>query len=137
MTDQPPPSPQGSFFQQQGSRPLGHEPIMSGGDDERVLPIIVYVLYLLPLGITHIVGLVMAYVARESAPAWLRSHYTFQIRTFWIGLLYAVITGLLCLVFIGFLLVPFLVIWFVVRCAVGLVRLSERRAYPNPQSWTI
>ena len=134
MTEQPPPS-QGSFFQQHDPAP--REPVMTGGDDERLLAMVIYVLYLLPLGITHIVGLVMAYIARGSAPPWLRSHYTFQIRTFWIGLLYAVVTGMLCFIFIGFLLVPVVVIWFVVRCAAGLVRLSERRPYANPQSWTI
>ena len=102
-----------------------------------MLPLIIYILYLVPIGVTHIVGLVMAYVARDTAPEWLRSHYTFQIRTFWIGLLYAVVAGLLCFVFIGFLVVPVVVIWFIVRCALGLVRLSQRQPYPTPQSWTI
>lgn len=133
MTDQPP--PQGSFFQQRPS--AAPEPVFNHAGDEQMLSLVIYILYLIPVGVTHIVGLVMAYVARDTAPEWLRSHYTFQIRTFWIGLLYAVIAGLLCFVVVGFLLVPVVVIWFIVRCALGLVRLSQRQPYPTPQSWTI
>ena len=134
MTDQPPP-PQGSFFQQRPSGPS--EPVFVQGGDAHMLPLVIYILYLIPIGVTHIVGLVMAYVARDTAPEWLRSHYTFQIRTFWIGLLYGVIAGMLCFIFIGFLLLPVVVLWFIVRCALGLVRLSQREPYPNPYSWTI
>jgi uncharacterized membrane protein len=32
----------------------------------------------------------------------MRSHYQFQIRTFWVGLLYLVSATLLCMVLIGF-----------------------------------
>jgi hypothetical protein len=74
---------------------------------------------------------------RDTAPEWLRSHYTFQIRTIWIGLLYCIVAGLLCFVLVGFLLFPVVAIWFIVRCALGLVRLSQREPYPNPYSWTI
>jgi uncharacterized membrane protein len=130
MTDQPP--TQGSFFQQ---RPP--EPVFVQGGDEQTLALVIYILYLIPIGITHIVGLVMAYVARDTAPEWLRSHYTLQIRTFWIGLLYFAIAGVLCVVLIGFALLPVVAVWFIVRCALGLVRLSQRQPYPNPQSWMI
>ena len=48
---------------------------------------LVYILYLVSLliGITAIVGLIIAYVNRDDAPGWLQTHYRFQIRTFWIG----------------------------------------------------
>ena len=51
---------------------------------------IVYILYMvgLVMGITGIVGVVLAYVNKDNAPEWLKSHYQFQIRTFWIGALY-------------------------------------------------
>jgi uncharacterized membrane protein len=134
MTDQPPPSPEGSFFQQ---RPSSAEPVFTRDRDEAMLPLVIYILYLIPIGVTHIVGLVMAYLSRDTAPEWLRSHYTFQIRTIWIGLLYCIVAGLLCFVLVGFLLFPVVAIWFIVRCALGLVRLSQREPYPNPYSWTI
>jgi uncharacterized membrane protein len=53
--------------------------------DDRQMAMVIYILYLVPAGITHIVGLILAYVSRESAPPWLKTHYTLQIRTFWIG----------------------------------------------------
>ncbi|HEY6104626.1 MAG TPA: hypothetical protein VIV59_01495, partial [Anaeromyxobacteraceae bacterium] len=50
---------------------------------------VVYVLYLVSLvtGVTALVGVVMAYVYQGDAPDWLKTHYRFQIRTFWLGLL--------------------------------------------------
>lgn len=50
---------------------------------------IVYVLYLVGIlfGLTTLIGVVMAYVNRGDAPEWLKTHYQYQIRTFWIGAL--------------------------------------------------
>src|SRR5690606_8593675 len=68
--------------------------------------LVVYILYLagLVIGISGLVGLVIAYVNRGKAGGFVESHYTWQIRTFWIGLLYGVISFLLMFVVIGFLL---------------------------------
>ena len=126
MTDTPTPEPAA----------LPPPPPIMTGDDERMMALIIYVLYLIPFGVTHIVGLVMAYVARDTAPDWLKSHYTFQIRTFWIGLLYFLGACCLCVLLLGFVLLPVMVIWFIVRCALGLARLLRREAYPTPGSWT-
>ena len=57
---------------------------------------VIYILYLVALllgGLTTLVGVIMAYVYRGSAPAWVQTHYQFQIRTFWIVLLGCVIGG--------------------------------------------
>jgi uncharacterized membrane protein len=106
--------------------------------DERQMALIIYILFLAPLGgLTHVIGLVMAYIARDSAPLWLQSHYTYLIRTFWMGLLYFVIALALCALLIGFALLPLLFLWFVVRCAVGLMRLFRNEAIPHPETWTI
>lgn len=94
---------------------------------------IVYVLYLVGLlnGVTILIGVVMAYIYADGAPAWLKTHYDLQIRTFWLGLLGAVVSGLLSLVLIGFLMFAVLVVWWIVRCIKGLKHLDERAAYPN------
>lgn len=106
--------------------------------DERQMALIIYILFLAPLGgVTHLVGLVLAYVARDSAAPWLRSHYTYMIRTFWMGLLYFIIAVALCALLIGFALLPFVFLWFVVRCAVGLMRLFRNEPVPVPETWTI
>lgn len=98
---------------------------------------IIYILYLAGLitGVTTLIGVVMAYMNRDTAPDWLKSHYQFQIRTFWIMLLYAIIAGVLTLVFIGFLLFLLITVWWIIRCVKGLNMLGQRAAYPNPEGW--
>ncbi|VAW04204.1 hypothetical protein MNBD_ALPHA01-1350 [hydrothermal vent metagenome] len=98
---------------------------------------IVYILYLvgLVIGLTGIIGVVIAYVNRSDAPDWLKSHYQFQIRTFWIGGLYMLIGALLAFVVIGWLVMLFWVIWLIVRCIKGLKSLDQKEAHPNPTGW--
>jgi len=98
---------------------------------------IIYILYLVSLavGVTALVGLVMAYVNVGDAPEPLKSHYRFQIRTFWIGLLYAIVGGLLTIVGIGVLVLLFLAVWFIVRCVKGLKFLDRREPYANLETW--
>jgi len=107
-----------------------------GGDNVKL----VYVLYLasVVVGITMLVGLVMAYMNRgHAAGTWVESHYTYQIRTFWIGLLYSVICIVLMIVGIGFLLIVAVLIWGVVRCVRGLQWTAAGQPVPNPQSWLV
>lgn len=98
---------------------------------------IVYILYIVGLifGITGIIGVVIAYVNRSDAPAWLQSHYQFQIRTFWIGMLYILIGVILSFAIIGYLILLFWVVWLIVRCVKGMKLLGQKRAHPNPTGW--
>jgi uncharacterized membrane protein len=98
---------------------------------------IVYILYLVGLvfGLTGIVGVVMAYINRDDAPEWLKSHYQFQIRTFWIGGLYMFIGVILAIVLIGYLVLLFWMIWLIVRCVKGMKSLDQKEAHPNPTGW--
>ena len=115
----------------------------------RMLTLIVYGLYLgglLTGGLTTLAGVIIAYIARGTAPEWAKSHYTFQIWTFWIGLaaclalgawfvmsaLLAIILIGIPLLFLGGVLAVGLAIWFVVRCAMGLNYASQTQAYPRP-----
>lgn len=109
----------------------------SANDDDK-LPKIVYILYLLFFltgAVTPIIGVVIAYVYTEDAPDWLVSHYRFQIRTFWIGLLYFVVGSLLALVLIGWLVLLFATIWWIVRCVKGLRAATRREPIPDVQTW--
>jgi uncharacterized membrane protein len=124
MTDvTPPPTPP----------PAANAPL----SDERQMALIVYLAYLGSLAFPplSIAGLVLAYVNRDTAPDWLKTHHTFQIRTFWICLLYSVISLFLCIVLIGFPLLLGVTVLFIARCALGINRLLLREAYPNPESW--
>ncbi len=117
---------------------LPAQPAAGITSDDRQMALIIYILYLIPFafGVTHIVGLVLAYANRQTAPDWLKSHYTYQIRTFWIGLLYFIVACISVVLLIGLFLVPVVVVWYIIRCALGLDRLMKREAYPTPESWT-
>jgi uncharacterized membrane protein len=105
--------------------------------DERQMAMIVYIAYIAAFAFPplSIAGVVLAYVNRETAPDWLKSHYTFQIYTFWIGLVFCFVSFVLCVVLIGFLLIFATMAWWVIRCALGINRLMLREAYPNPTTW--
>lgn len=112
--------------------------------DEHIVPEVnpssaklVYILYLAGLifGITGIIGLVIAYINKADAPEWLQSHYRFQIRTFWIGLLYIIAGSILLVVLVGWLIYLFWVIWLIIRCVKGLKYLEQQQAVPDEASW--
>jgi uncharacterized membrane protein len=98
---------------------------------------LIYILYLisLVLGITAIVGVIMAYIGKDQAPEWLQSHYNNQINIFWKGLLYSVISIILTVVIIGILMLLVVLIWYIVRTVKGMQALSRGEPYPNPGSW--
>jgi uncharacterized membrane protein len=112
--------------------------------DERQMAMIIYILFLVGFPTFHlatIVGLVLAYVSRDGAPEWLRSHYTLQIRTFWIGVLYycvaAACTVSIVLTIVGIPMFLAVTVWYVVRCALGIGRLLKNEAYPTPGNWIL
>jgi uncharacterized membrane protein len=98
---------------------------------------LIYILYLLNLilGVTSFIGVIMAYVNKGGAPEWVQSHYRFQIRTFWIGLLFAVVGAVTAAFVVGILILAFLFIWWIARCVTGMRYFSEGRAHPDPASW--
>jgi uncharacterized membrane protein len=85
-------------------------------------------------GWPSIIAVILNYVKRgDVAGTWLESHFRWQIRTFWYGLLWVV----LCLAFIivtfglGILIawIPLglVSLWFIYRIVRGWMRLSARR----------
>ncbi len=113
--------------------------------------IAVYVLYLLPFFITPLVGLILAYVSQETASPMLKSHFTFQIRSFWLlvagiaiaamVLIFSIIPAILLVgipsLVLSIAALAALPILFVLRTVVGLVFLAKGEAYPRPTSWVI
>jgi uncharacterized membrane protein len=100
---------------------------------------VIYVLYLagLAIGISGLVGIVLAYVNRGKSEAWIETHYTYIIRTFWIGLLYGLVSCVLILAFIGMFLLFAVAVWFIARCIIGLQAAGRGEPVRNPQSWLI
>ncbi|MCG5500231.1 DUF4870 family protein [Ectothiorhodospira lacustris] len=113
---------------------VGGEP----GKDQAMMPKIIYALYLVSpiVGLTGLIGVIVAYVYRGDGSGWLRSHYDFQIRTFWIGLLYVIVGILLTFVVVGYLVLLFWFVWLVIRCVKGWKALSEGQAVANPERWS-
>ncbi len=103
-----------------------------------IAPYTVYILYILSpfVVLTAIVGVIIAYTGRRSAPAWLSTHYRFQIGTFWIGLLLFAVM-LLALPFrgVGSLVALAFIAWLLIRCGYGLRRLGRREPIPVPDTW--
>jgi uncharacterized membrane protein len=97
----------------------------------------VYILYLLGFftGITALAGVIIAHVQAGRSDPISDSHFRFQIRTFWIGLLYLVIGAIAALFWIGPLIWLWWVIWTLIRCIKGLLALNAREPISNPQSW--
>ena len=99
--------------------------------------LIVYILYFISYftGITALIGVIIAYVQVGQADSFLRTHYQFQIRTFWIGILYVVIGILLTHFLIGIFVFIWWFIWSLVRNIKGVLALNERRPIADPASW--
>ena len=77
-------------------------------------------------GITWIVAVVINYVKKEEvAGTWLESHFRWQIRTFWFGLLWGVIGGLLALVLVGFAILFADAVWIIYRLVKGWLNLND------------
>lgn len=100
-------------------------------------PKLIYILFLanILIPLLGLIGVVMAYINKADAPAFLQTHYQFQIRTFWIGILYFFIGAILTMVLIGYLVILFTVVWIIIRCVKGMKYLDAGQAHPNPRSW--
>ena len=98
---------------------------------------IVYILYLggIVIGLLALIGVIIAYVSRNESGGWVNDHYRFQIRTFWIGLLYTVVSSAATVIVIGWLLLLATLVWWIVRCVKGLQRVSRSEPYPNIETW--
>ena len=107
---------------------------------DTTLPMVIYALYLASIitgGLTALVGVVIAYVYRDKGPEWLDQHYRYQVRTFWIGLLYFCVSGVLMFVLVGFVLWLVAVVWLVIRCVKGFKGLQEKRSPENVDTWLV
>lgn len=86
-------------------------------------------------GIAAIVGVVLAYVWKsEPHQPWEATHYTYQIRTFWIGMI-ACVLGILTVLFgIGILILALVGIWAAVRSVLSLINAQKREPMNDPQT---
>jgi uncharacterized membrane protein len=85
-------------------------------------------------GWPSIIAVILNYVNRSDARGtWLESHFRWQIRTFWFGLLWValclgfVVATLGIGIFIAWLPLGIVGLWFIYRIARGWLRLIDRR----------
>jgi len=96
----------------------------------RTLTLVIYILQGLAffIGVTGVVAIIMNYVKRgDMAGTWLESHFTWQIRTFWYGLLWMVVGVLLAFVWIGYLVIVANAIWVIYRIVRGVLNLLDNK----------
>lgn len=101
------------------------------------LALIVYVLYLVGFltGVSAVIGLIIAWIEVEHAEPVARSHFRFQIRTFWIGLLYLVAGAITFYIAIGVVILLWWIVWTAIRCVKGLLALNAGEPIADPESW--
>ncbi|MFN3565864.1 MAG: DUF4870 family protein [Burkholderiaceae bacterium] len=96
----------------------------------RNVALVVYVLYALSFlyGVTAVAGVVIAYIKRDDVRGtWLESHFAWQIRTFWWGLVWTALGIVLAIVGVGFLILFAVWIWAIYRVVKGWLRLNDGR----------
>ncbi len=97
----------------------------------------IYVLYLaaIILPILPIIGVIFGYIFENDAKTYLKSHYHYIIRSFWIGFLYFLVAGASLVVGIGLVLLPLCMIWWLIRSAKGLKSLMRNEPIAHPETW--
>jgi len=101
------------------------------------LVMVVYILYLVGFftGITALAGVIIAHMQIGRSDPVSDTHFQFQIRTFWIGLLYVVVGAITAVVVVGLLILLWWFIWTLIRCIKGLLAVNAREPIANPKSW--
>ena len=100
-----------------------------------------YVLYLAGLvpafgAVPLIVGFAFALINRPKAAGVWADHYTFQVRSAGIGLLYAIVSAVLVLAFgLGIILLLLTAVWWIVRAIRGLMAASRGETVADPRTW--
>jgi uncharacterized membrane protein len=86
------------------------------------------------VGWPSIIAVILNYLKRsEVRGTWLESHFLWQIRTFWFGLLWVSLCILFVIgtlgigILIAWLPLAFITVWFIYRIARGWLALNERR----------
>ncbi len=86
------------------------------------------------VGWPSIIAVILNYVKRNDARGtWLESHFRWQIRTFWFGLLWTMVCVFFVIMTLGlgiliaWMPLAFITIWFVYRIVRGWIALNARR----------
>jgi uncharacterized membrane protein len=78
------------------------------------------------VGITGIIAVIINYVKGPDVQGtWIESHFRWQIRTFWFGLLWGIIGAIASFVFVGIFILIANAIWIIYRIVKGWLNLND------------
>ena len=101
----------------------------------RRLTLVTYVLYALAWfnGLTAVIAVIINYVKREDARGTLyESHFTWQIRTFWWSLVWALVGFITSFILVGFVILCGAAILSIYRIVKGWLYWNDRKPLPLP-----
>jgi uncharacterized membrane protein len=111
---------------------LRNTPLSSQDDEAKTHALIAYALML--AGLLTLVfwffGGIWAIVKKsDTKGSRFSDHYNNLISTFWCGIFWAIVGGLLSLIFVGYIILGILWFWAVYRLIKGLAKLTSNRPY--------
>ena len=78
------------------------------------------------LVITYFIAVMLNYIKRDDVRGtWLESHFRWQIRTFWFGLLWFALGGLTFFIVIGWAILFAASLWLIYRILKGWLNLND------------
>ena len=97
------------------------------------ITMVLYALYAFSYfaGITAIIAIMINYIKREEvAGTWLESHFRWQMRTFWFGMLWGAIGLLTTFMLVGFVILFANCIWVLYRVIKGWLYFNDNKPMP-------
>ncbi|HJU49964.1 MAG TPA: hypothetical protein VJ575_04355, partial [Pseudogulbenkiania sp.] len=97
------------------------------------LTLAVYILQALSLfvGVTAIVAIIINYLKRDDTRGTLyESHFLWQMRTFWWGLLGLALGYLTMFLLVGFVILFAVYVWLIYRVVKGFLNLNDGKPMP-------
>ncbi len=97
----------------------------------KTLTLLIYALYAASffVGITAIVAIIMNYVKKEDVTGtFLESHFRWQIRTFWFGLLWGLLGAIALAIVVGWFVLVANGIWIIYRIVKGWLKLNDGKS---------
>lgn len=98
--------------------------------DQRTVALVAYALYalgLFGLFLPVIAALIVNYLKVDDTLPLYRAHHRWMIRTFWWGLLWSLIGGVLAVIGIGFVILFAVWVWWLYRLIRGALALNENK----------
>lgn len=117
------------------NKPDSDTPAVEAGEPRQSLITVTTAVYILlavgllpPFMPAFIAAVIVNYVKRDDVRGtFLESHFRWQIRTFWFGLLWAAVGAVTSAIIIGFLILAADVIWIMYRVIKGWLDLIDRK----------